>query len=78
MSWLKKRKSKLPKPVLYPIEPGQVVKLTLVGVFDGREIQSKHHSYFQLGMGVRQVDPAVWVEPYQEEEADGQQVHTNY
>ena len=72
MSWLKKRKSKLPKPVLYPIEPGQVVKLTLVGVFDGREIQSEHHSYFQLGMGVRQVDPAVWVEPYQEEEADGQ------
>lgn len=73
MSWLKKRKAKqkLAKLAIYPIEAGQTVKLTLVGVFDGRRVQSESHSYFDLGMGIRQVDPAVWVEPYQEEETNG-------
>ena len=74
MSWLRKRKSKLSKPPVYPkypIEPGQEVKLTLIGFFDGVQIQTKHDSYFRLGMGVRQLDPAVWVEPYQKEEVNG-------
>ena len=67
MSWLRKSKS---KPVVYPIKVGQEVKLTLIGVFDGKRIQSENHSYFDLGMGAQQVDPAVWVETYQKEEAD--------
>lgn len=54
-----------PDPVYYPVLPGQEVTLTIRGTWDGQRVDTLRGSYFILGAGARQIDPAVWVEPYE-------------
>ena len=66
MGWFTKKKK--PKAVYYNIAPGDLVELTIVGTWDGREIRTKGNSWFTVS-GL-QVDPWVWVRSIEEEQGN--------
>lgn len=57
--WQTKPKKQLPKPVVFDINDGDLVELTLIGIYSEGVIRTKKDSWFITSL--RQTDPAITI-----------------